>query len=46
MNPRDGTIVTLDPATGDAMKRSREVLDLEWKHAGYATLVVVAPSTP
>jgi ABC-type bacteriocin/lantibiotic exporter with double-glycine peptidase domain len=42
MNPRDGTVVTLDPATGDMMKRSRKVLDLEWKHAGYATLVVVA----
>jgi ABC-type bacteriocin/lantibiotic exporter with double-glycine peptidase domain len=46
MNPRDGTVVTLDPATGDMLKRSREVLDLEWKHAGYATLVVVAVTTP
>lgn len=42
MNPRDGTVVTLDPATGDMMQRSKKVLDLEWKHAGYATLVVVA----
>jgi len=46
MNPRDGTVVTLDPATGDMLKRSRKVLDLEWKHAGYATLVVVADRNP
>ena len=46
MNPRDGTVVTLDPATGDMMKRTRKVLDLEWKHAGYATLVVVAERNP
>jgi len=45
VNPRNGTVVTLDPATGDMMKRSREVLDLEWKRAGYATLVVVADVT-
>ncbi|MBA3454842.1 MAG: C39 family peptidase [Deltaproteobacteria bacterium] len=42
INPRDGTVVTLDPSTGDMLKRSRKVLDLEWRHAGYATLVVVA----
>jgi len=41
MNPADGTVVTRDPATGELMKRSRKVLDLEWSHAGYATLVVV-----
>ncbi|MBL9012685.1 MAG: C39 family peptidase [Myxococcales bacterium] len=41
MNPADGTVVTRDPATGDLRRRPREVLDLEWKHAGYATLVVV-----
>lgn len=46
MNPRDDTVVTLDPATGDMMKRSRKVLDLEWSHAGYATLVVVANVNP
>ncbi len=40
MNPSDGTVVTIDPATGDWMKRSPAVLDLEWKAAGYATLVV------
>lgn len=42
IHPRDGTVVTRDPATGDLMKRSKKVLDLEWKHAGYATLVVVS----
>lgn len=41
MNPADDTVVTRDPATGELMKRPRKVLDLEWKHAGYATLVVV-----
>ena len=41
MNPADDTVVTRDPATGELMKRQRKVLDLEWKHAGYATLVVV-----
>lgn len=46
MNPVDGTVVTRDPATGDLMKRSRKVLDLEWKTAGYATLVVVGDKTP
>lgn len=46
MNPADGTVVTLDPASGEMMKRSKKVLDLEWKHAGYATLVVVADKTP
>ena len=44
MNPVDGTVVTRDPATGELMKRQKKVLDLEWKHAGYATLVVVGPS--
>lgn len=44
MNPVDGTVVTRDPATGNLMKRTRKVLDLEWKHAGYATLVVVGTS--
>jgi ATP-binding cassette subfamily B protein RaxB len=40
MNPRDGSVVTIDPATGDWMRRSRQVLDIEWKAAGYAALVV------
>jgi ABC-type bacteriocin/lantibiotic exporter with double-glycine peptidase domain len=41
MNPQDGTVVTIDPASGDWRKRSKQVLDLEWKTAGFATLVVV-----
>jgi ABC-type bacteriocin/lantibiotic exporter with double-glycine peptidase domain len=41
MNPRDGTVVTIDPASGQWRKRSKQVLDIEWKPAGYATLVVV-----
>jgi len=40
MNPRDGTVVTIDPASGDWRRRSKQVLDLEWKSAGFATLVV------
>ena len=39
---RDGTVVTRDPATGKLMQRSREVLDGEWRKAGYAMLVVVS----
>jgi hypothetical protein len=41
VDPRDGSIVTLDPATGRYMRRTRAVLEQEWKPAGYATLVVV-----
>jgi len=41
MNPADGTIVTIDPASGEWRQRSRQVLDLEWKPAGFATLVIV-----
>jgi ABC-type bacteriocin/lantibiotic exporter with double-glycine peptidase domain len=41
MNPRDGAVVTIDPASGDWRERSKQVLDLEWKTAGFATLVVV-----
>jgi ABC-type bacteriocin/lantibiotic exporter with double-glycine peptidase domain len=41
IHPRDGTVVTIDPASGDWRQRSRKVLDLEWKSAGFATLVVV-----
>jgi ABC-type bacteriocin/lantibiotic exporter with double-glycine peptidase domain len=40
MNPSDGTVVTIDPATGGWMRRSKAVLDVEWKAAGYAALVV------
>lgn len=45
-NPRDGAVVTLDPASGKFLRRSRKVLDLEWKPAGYATLVVVGERQP
>lgn len=41
VNPRDGSVVTLDPATGGYMRRTKPVLEEEWKRAGYATLVVV-----
>lgn len=40
LNTRDGTVITIDPATGEWMRRSPKVLDLEWKAAGYAALVV------
>jgi len=40
-DPRDGSIVTLDPATGKHLRRTRDILEREWKPAGYATLVVV-----
>ena len=46
MNPRDGTVVTIDPASGEWMRRSRDVLDLEWKSAGYPALVVTGEHTP
>ena len=39
LRPDDGTVVTIDPASGQWRQRSREVLDLEWKTGGYATLV-------
>jgi ABC-type bacteriocin/lantibiotic exporter with double-glycine peptidase domain len=41
INPRDGAVVTQDPATGKLMVRSKQVLEQEWKPSGYATLVVV-----
>jgi len=41
LNPRDGTVVTIDPASGQWRRRSKQVLDLEWQPAGYATLVIV-----
>jgi ABC-type bacteriocin/lantibiotic exporter with double-glycine peptidase domain len=40
INPRDGTVVTIDPATGGWRERSAKVLNLEWKTASFATLVV------
>jgi len=41
LDPKSGMVVTLDPATGKHMKRTRQILELEWKPAGFATLVVV-----
>jgi ABC-type bacteriocin/lantibiotic exporter with double-glycine peptidase domain len=46
LHPSDGTVVTIDPATGEWMRRSPQVLDIEWKAANYAALVVVADKTP
>ncbi|HEY5924874.1 MAG TPA: cysteine peptidase family C39 domain-containing protein [Kofleriaceae bacterium] len=40
INRQDGTVITIDPATGEWMRRSPKVLDIEWKAAGYAALVV------
>jgi len=42
IDPRDQSVITRDPATGELMRRVKKVLDLEWKTAGYATLVVVS----
>jgi ABC-type bacteriocin/lantibiotic exporter with double-glycine peptidase domain len=42
IHPDDGAVVTIDPASGQWRVRSRQVLDLEWQPAGFATLVVVA----
>ncbi|MEJ7599447.1 MAG: cysteine peptidase family C39 domain-containing protein [Kofleriaceae bacterium] len=39
-SPRDGSVITLDPATGTHMRRARSVLEEEWKRTGYAALVV------
>ena len=41
IDPRSGSVVTLDPATGKYMRRTQQVLELEWKPGGHATLVVV-----
>lgn len=46
MNKGDGTIITIDPATGEWMRRTPAVLDVEWKAAGYAALVVTADKQP
>ena len=40
LNTQDGTIITIDPATGEWMRRAPKILDIEWKAAGYAALVV------
>ncbi|MDQ3367142.1 MAG: cysteine peptidase family C39 domain-containing protein [Myxococcota bacterium] len=41
MDPRDGSVITLDPSSGKHMRRTRQVLEAEWKPGGYPTLVVV-----
>ena len=41
VDPRTGSAVTVDPATGTYRQRSREVLETEWRPGGYPTLVVV-----
>lgn len=46
MNPKDGTVVTIDPGSGEWMRRSRAVLDVEWKAAGYPALVVTGQHAP
>jgi hypothetical protein len=40
MDPRTGTVVTIDPSSGKWMQREAKVLDIEWKAAGYPALVV------
>jgi ATP-binding cassette subfamily B protein RaxB len=45
LDKRDGSVVTIDPATGDMLRRTQKVLDLEWKTAGYAALVVVGDNS-
>jgi ABC-type bacteriocin/lantibiotic exporter with double-glycine peptidase domain len=40
LDPRDGTVVTIDPATGGWQSRQAKVFDVEWKASGYAALVV------
>lgn len=42
MNPRDGTVVTIDPATGRERWRTPDRLDAVWRPADYAALVVIA----
>jgi hypothetical protein len=43
LDPRDESVITLDPATGRRLRRARRVLDAEWEPAGRAALVVVGP---
>lgn len=44
IKPSDGTVITIDPASGKWMTRKRQVLDVEWKAANYAALVVTGES--
>jgi ABC-type bacteriocin/lantibiotic exporter with double-glycine peptidase domain len=41
LNARDGSVVTVDPASGKWVMRSKDVFEYEWGQAGNATLVVV-----
>ncbi len=43
--PTDGTVITIDPATGKWMKRPSKVLEAEWNAANHAALVVTAEVT-
>ena len=45
-SPRDGSVITLDPASGTHMRRTHSVLEEEWKRTGYATLVVTGTRSP
>jgi ABC-type bacteriocin/lantibiotic exporter with double-glycine peptidase domain len=42
VDPRGHDVVTIDPATGALQRRTAAALELEWKTAGYAALVVIA----
>ncbi len=42
LDPANDTVVTIDPASGQWQRRSAKLLDVEWKAAGYAALVVTA----
>ncbi len=46
MHVADGTVITIDPATGHWMKRPSKVLEAEWNAASHAALVVTAEATP
>lgn len=46
IEPHDGTLITLDPATGRTMRRTRTVLADEWGPSHHATLVVVGRVAP
>ncbi len=45
LDAADGSVVTIDPASGDMLRRTAQVLDLESKTAGYAALVIVGERT-
>ena len=46
MHPADGTVITIDPATGRWMQRPSKVLEAEWNAASHAALVVTAEAAP